>query len=88
MDPDITHEEDLEAEGTVHGEDIVPEVALFPSDDPQEEVDESPERKSDKEIAVEVMEGKWGNNIDRRQRLVAAGYDPNAIKRAIVKLLN
>lgn len=53
--------------------------------------DKEPESlKSDEEIAREVLEGKWGPNEGnaRRQALSAAGYDPNRIKKAIVRLLN
>lgn len=36
--------------------------------------------KSNEEIAQEVIEGKWGNGSDRKQRLTAAGYDYSAIQ--------
>ena len=35
-------------------------------------------KKSVDEIAKEVIAGKWGNGDDRKNRLVAAGYDYNA----------
>lgn len=37
-------------------------------------------RKSNEVVAAEVLTGAWGNNPDRRARLVAAGYDYNAIQ--------
>lgn len=37
-------------------------------------------KKSNEEIAKEVLAGNWGNNPDRRNRLIAAGYDYNAIQ--------
>jgi N-acetylmuramoyl-L-alanine amidase len=37
-------------------------------------------KKSNEEIAREVLAGSWGNNPERRDRLVAAGYDYNAIQ--------
>lgn len=37
-------------------------------------------RKSNEVVAAEVLAGAWGNNPDRRARLVAAGYDYNAIQ--------
>lgn len=37
-------------------------------------------RKSNETVAAEVLAGAWGNNPDRRARLVAAGYDYNAIQ--------
>lgn len=37
-------------------------------------------RKSNQEIANEVLAGKWGNNPQRRDSLIAAGYDYAAIQ--------
>jgi hypothetical protein len=45
-------------------------------------------RKSNSEVAREVVAGLWGTGQDRRQALADEGYDPNEIKREIVKLLN
>lgn len=39
-----------------------------------------PEKKSNEEIATEVINGQWGNGDDRRNRLQAAGYDYDAIQ--------
>ena len=39
-----------------------------------------PVRKSNEEIASEVIQGKWGNGQERKQRLTAAGYDYNAVQ--------
>ena len=36
--------------------------------------------KSNEEIANEVINGKWGNGADRKNKLTAAGYDYNAIQ--------
>lgn len=36
--------------------------------------------KSNEDIANEVIQGKWGNNPERKQRLTDAGYDYNAIQ--------
>jgi hypothetical protein len=38
-----------------------------------------PAKKSNAEIAKEVMAGLWGNGDDRKKRLKAAGYDYSAI---------
>lgn len=43
----------------------------------------SPLRKSNDEIATEVMRGAWGNGDDRKNRLTAAGYDYNAIQNIV-----
>lgn len=38
------------------------------------------ERKSNEQIADEVIAGAWGNGADRKKRLEAAGYDYSAIQ--------
>ncbi len=40
----------------------------------------TPAKKTNEEIAAEVLAGKWGNDPERKQRLEAAGYDYNAIQ--------
>ena len=42
-----------------------------------------PAKKSNEEIANEVILGKWGNGSDRRNRLTNAGYDYNAIQKIV-----
>lgn len=37
-------------------------------------------KKSNDEIASEVLAGQWGNNPERKSRLIAAGYDYNSIQ--------
>lgn len=39
-----------------------------------------PTKKTNEEIAKEVMQGKWGNGEDRKKRLIAEGYDYNAVQ--------
>lgn len=39
------------------------------------------------EIAQEVLDGKWGNGTDRKNRLTAAGYNYAAVQEAVNKLL-
>lgn len=39
-----------------------------------------PSRLSNDEVANQVLAGSWGNGDDRRNRLVAAGYDYNAVQ--------
>ncbi len=43
----------------------------------------APVRKSDEEIADEVIAGKWGNGAEREQRLKEAGYDPARIQQIV-----
>jgi len=40
----------------------------------------APSRRSNEDIATEVLNGKWGNNPGRSSSLAAAGYDPNTIQ--------
>ena len=44
-------------------------------------------QKSIDEIAREVIDGKWGNGDERRQRLAAAGYDYGKVQAKVNKLL-
>ena len=39
------------------------------------------------ELAKEVINGKWGNGQDRKNRLTNAGYDYNAVQRRVNELL-
>lgn len=40
-------------------------------------------KKSNEEIAQEVIDGKWGNGSDRKAKLSAAGYDYEAIQKIV-----
>lgn len=39
-------------------------------------------------IAQEVIEGKWGNGQDRKNRLTAAGYNYDEVQNYVNKLLS
>jgi len=43
-------------------------------------------KKSNTEIAKEVIAGKWGNGSTRKKKLAAAGYDYNAIQKIVNRL--
>lgn len=43
-------------------------------------------KKTNEELAQEVMQGKWGNGEDRKKRLIAEGYDYNAVQNIVNKL--
>lgn len=43
-------------------------------------------KKSSLEIAKEVLEGKWGNGLERAERLKNAGYDYSAIQSVVNEL--
>ena len=49
--------------------------------------DTSSSKKSNTEIAKEVIAGKWGNGTDRKIRLTNAGYDYNAIQKIVNGML-
>ena len=46
-----------------------------------------PAKKSVDEIAREVIQGKWGNGSERKNRLTNAGYDYNTIQNIVNKKL-
>lgn len=44
-------------------------------------------QKSIDELAVEVMQGKWGNAPERKKRLTEAGYDYNKVQARVNELM-
>ena len=44
--------------------------------------------KSIEEVAKEVINGKWGNGVDRKNRLIAAGYDYDQVQTKVSELLH
>ena len=47
----------------------------------------APTKKSNEEIAREVIAGKWGNGADRKNRLTAAGYSYAAVQAIVNKMV-
>ena len=47
----------------------------------------TPSKKSVDEIAKEVIQGKWGNGAERKNRLVQAGYDYSEVQKKVNALL-
>ena len=47
----------------------------------------APSKKSNEEIAREVIQGKWGNGADRKKKLTDAGYDYKTIQNLVNKML-
>lgn len=43
-------------------------------------------KKSVEELAKEVLAGKWGNGTDRKNRIIAAGYDYSAVQAKVNEL--
>ena len=46
------------------------------------------DKKSNEEIAKEVIKGLWGNGQERKDRLKAAGYDYTAVQAIVNKLMS
>lgn len=44
-------------------------------------------KKTTREIALEVIDGKWGNGAERKQRLTAAGYNYRTVQNMVNKIL-
>lgn len=44
--------------------------------------------KTIEELAYEVIKGIWGNNPERKQKLIESGYDYNAIQVKVNQILN
>lgn len=44
-------------------------------------------KKTTREIALEVIDGKWGNGAERKQRLTAAGYNYKTVQNMVNKIL-
>lgn len=45
-------------------------------------------KKSVDELANEVLEGKWGNGIERKERLTAAGYNYNEVQNRVNEIMH
>lgn len=48
----------------------------------------APARKTNEQLADEVLAGAWGNGEDRKNKLAAAGYDPTAVQAVVNSRLN
>lgn len=46
-----------------------------------------PEGKTVESLAKEVIQGKWGNGAERKQRLTEAGYDYSVVQKRVNELL-
>ena len=44
-------------------------------------------KKSTKEIAKEVIQGKWGNGAERKQKLQAAGYNYEEVQKVVKEMM-
>lgn len=46
-----------------------------------------PAKKTNDELAREVLDGKWGNGVDRKNRLTKEGYDYDAVQKKVNELI-
>lgn len=46
-----------------------------------------PVKKTNDELAREVLDGKWGNGVDRKNRLTKEGYDYDAVQKKVNELI-
>ena len=44
--------------------------------------------KSNQEIAKEIFQGKWGENLERKRRLIEAGYDYDKVMSIVNAIAN
>lgn len=44
--------------------------------------------KTNQQIALEVIQGKWGNGNTRRQKLTSAGYNYNSVQSIVNSLMS
>ena len=58
-----------------------------PSAKPKPEKAAGKAKKSIEEVAREVVAGKWGNNPERKEKLIKAGYVPAEVQAVVNKLL-
>ena len=56
-------------------------------ENPKNEVAVVENKKTVEELAKEVIQGKWGNGADRKQRLQAAGYNYSEVQSMVNKML-
>ena len=68
----------------VVGDSIADSAPIAPTPVPSPKIET---KKSNEEIAREVINGKWGNGNDRKNRLTKAGYDYAAIQSIVNQLV-
>ena len=47
----------------------------------------APKKKTIEELALEVLDGKWGSGKTRKERLIAAGYDYDAVQKRVNEII-
>lgn len=76
------------SEGKIAGVNGNVDLNEYLADVPLDAPKPSPlDKKSNDEIAKEVVAGKWGNGDERKKKLEAAGYDYNAVQKIVNELV-
>lgn len=70
-------------DGAVDMNELIGEISESSSS-----AEQKPKKKSNAEIAKEVIEGKWGNGYTRKNRLTKAGYDYEAVQDIVNQMIN
>ncbi len=55
---------------------------------PKYETYPEPVKKTNEEIALEILDGKWGNGAERKERLERAGYDYDEVQKIVNQILS
>lgn len=68
--------------------EIVDTLPNVKDEEIEKPIDEIQNKKSNYEMALEVIRGEWGHNPERKERLETAGYDYYAIQSIVNDLMN
>lgn len=66
---------------------LTPENVSRETSEPAEVETAKPTKKTNEEVAKEVIAGKWGNGNERKEKLRNAGYNPTTIQRLVNQIL-
>lgn len=70
-------------------EDAGFETAIIKEDDSSDSGESAaPEKKTNEEIAREIIKGEWGDGETRKEKLEQAGYDYNAVQKIVTQLMS
>lgn len=64
------------------------EAAVIEDDSSVSDKPEASTKKSNKEIAQEIIQGKWGDGETRKKKLEGAGYDYDTIQKIVNQLMS
>lgn len=73
--------------GAVDADEVTFDYKSLVKEEPVKPAEPKTQKKSNEEIAKEVIAGKWGNGSDRRARLTTAGYNYNEVQTLVNSML-